>query len=359
MLKCSHFIMVKIQRIFFMSTIATFKAAAEEAARRFDLSEASYKNFWRKLFALKGAMGDKAIPVLDELVSIAADRTTELMKDVFGSLQLGGAQIHHVLDSFITPDTKEMPLGTGDKNHQKRRVIEKTKKLIHGLLTLGIYADDLRIYVSTPLIASTQTKPYVIFEIPRLKKQIALCDENGQATFVAPDILPLDVWARSTKSELENDYNVERFVYGDTWLERIQKFLLDEDPALNSDKFPKIVLERASRTFLLTENIILIKALEYAMENQDVLPTQTSGPVKGLPGQTWGAWNKTIRHQYRGLTRRDVTGLSHLLQIYGLKRGSIEDKDAITSAIKRLKETGQHGLETTPPFRNCSTPPLT
>jgi hypothetical protein len=96
--------------------------------------------------------------------------------------------------------------------------------------------------------------------------------------------------------------------------------------------------------FQLTEDIILIKALEYADKNGGKLPTQNSGEVEGFPGQTWGIWEQAIRKTRNGLTRKNIAGLNHMFQCYGLKREKTEDPEVINMAIANIKASKPHGL---------------
>jgi hypothetical protein len=95
---------------------------------------------------------------------------------------------------------------------------------------------------------------------------------------------------------------------------------------------------------LLSEDLIITTALEFAAAHHEKLPTKRSGRVKGFPGQTWKHWDYALRNCIYGLTREGLTGLFHLFQLYGIKIGRRECKSVIKTALKSLRESHSHGL---------------
>jgi hypothetical protein len=64
----------------------------------------------------------------------------------------------------------------------------------------------------------------------------------------------------------------------------------------------------------LTHRLILSWADEHHAQT-GLWPTDASGPVAGMPGQTWAAVNEALREGFRGLPGGD--GLSQLLRRHG------------------------------------------
>lgn len=62
----------------------------------------------------------------------------------------------------------------------------------------------------------------------------------------------------------------------------------------------------------LTADFILLKALEHAAANDGKLPSQHSGEVIGMPGQTWRAWQIAVFRKKRGFNLTDINGLGAL-----------------------------------------------
>jgi hypothetical protein len=102
-------------------------------------------------------------------------------------------------------------------------------------------------------------------------------------------------------------------------------------------KIDNAAVRPAREKFRLSEDIILRHALLYAAAHKEgKLPTQDSGAIEGLPGQDWGNWNQALPNCGNGLTRKGVTGLPHLFNLYGLKDGRNEIPEAIAAALEIL-----------------------
>jgi len=221
----------------------------------------------------------------------------------------------------------------------------RTERLIKLLNQRGIYTDDIVIYRGVTKQGTIRQTPYSIVQIPRLNREVAICDETGQASFVGQGQRGPLFWATHRKDQLDNQTGITRVVHNDQWEARMLELLLTDNAPQ-----PKIRITRGNKQFFpLTVDIILIKALEYAVAHDGKLPiAKTKGEVPGLSGEKWTAWEVAIQKNEDRALNIDAKGLAHLFRLYGLKTGLNENKETITKAIERLKATGEHGLTRQP-----------
>jgi hypothetical protein len=100
--------------------------------------------------------------------------------------------------------------------------------------------------------------------------------------------------------------------------------------------------------FEISPGVVICHSLEYARENiwrshiWRRLPSLNSGKILTLPGRQWGSFNNYINshpEKFYG-----AKGLADLFYLAGLRTVKGDNQEAIAAALKRLDETGEHGL---------------
>ena len=98
--------------------------------------------------------------------------------------------------------------------------------LVKELEIIGIYTDDLVVRVGNIFTDKTRRLPYLIVEIPRLEKSVAICEQYGETTFVSQKILPPYIWAHQTKMQLKARDDIQDVSFNNKWPFRVCNLLL-------------------------------------------------------------------------------------------------------------------------------------
>lgn len=230
------------------------------------------------------------------------------------------------------------------------RVEPRTAQLIKALNQNGIYADDIVLYKGMNVPRVMRQRPYTLIQIPRLDREILICDAAHQATFIGIGQRGPEYWATHGKEQLAQDIGIIRLTNHGDWLQRTIQILFDANPPQPKRKLEARLFQRTK--LRLTEELILNKALEFAMSHDGNLPERNSGQVEGYPTETWSNWSTSVRNQANGLTREGLTGLVALFRLYKLVTiGTTKNPLVIKMACESLRLTGSHGLVAGNDFR--------
>ncbi|MFN7401448.1 MAG: hypothetical protein ACK5R4_03835 [Alphaproteobacteria bacterium] len=183
--------------------------------------------------------------------------------------------------------------------------------LVARLQEIGIYTDDLIVHVCEPDPRMVRRLPYIVVHIPRLDKEIAVCDEVGEITFVAKKQVGVDVWTHLTKDELKARPEIRAipFTNEESWWDGISSTLLGED----RDRRKVNIKEVAKKKPPLDLALIKASILAYRQETGK-WPTHSSVPVEYGPyagKEKWKAIDSALRVGARGLP-----GGSSLVKLY-------------------------------------------
>lgn len=219
-------------------------------------------------FSLTASSWSKRNHSADQLLKHAAVR--EGRQDVFARLHKLGAQIQPVAGAFVQTDPEKGGLGSGATGEEyKVQFADKTKQLCTALVGMGFDANDLAVYRGGVPDRSLRQAPYTLIDLPRIQKQIAVCDQIGEITFVARTPLPLADWAALSKEALKAQPDMQTIRYDSEgkWLNAVQGALLD-DGRLALATTPKVKLAVATEKPLLTETGI-VRWMQLYKEHDD------------------------------------------------------------------------------------------
>ena len=234
-----------------------------------------------------------------------------------------------------------LPRGHGG-SFEGPRLDARAGRLVQDLNRSGVFTDDLIIHKGRTQPGAMRQEAYTLIQMPRHDREVLVCDQVGNATFVGKGLRGLIFWSTYGKQHLDRFPDIARVVNRGQDNAELIDLVLRDNPLRQKAAVSRVIAQP------LTEDLILTHALRHAEAKAGKLPTQNSKDTEGLPGQSWRAWQAALRKRSRGLTREGVKGVSHLFDLYGLKNGRTENPQAIATALQRLNRTGHHGLTPLP-----------
>ncbi|MCU7860649.1 MAG: hypothetical protein KZQ86_12650, partial [Candidatus Thiodiazotropha sp. (ex Lucinoma kastoroae)] len=162
--------------------------------------------------------------------------------DILELLQEGGALIKQGNAVFVQTDDGEINSGTSDTPSKfEVKLKPRLAMLVTRLRDEGIYTDDLIIQAGKTDPKMVRENPYHIVQIPRLDKEIAVCDQVGEITFVKTGIIGTDLWANLSKDQLKERSDIQTVIFNNEaqWWSNIKTTLSENSikPKVNLVKY--------------------------------------------------------------------------------------------------------------------------
>ncbi len=335
-----------------------FLAQAKRAAHAYDGSEDSYDHLIDSLsgFERMAAAAYPGLPGFQAERTFAADVGSLRPVSVNDLLDVAARQyerkfVENRLAIKISPSPLiflptdgQSPVQPGpnpETAFEAPRIEPRTKRFLATLTApgKGVFLDDLIIHTGAVQRGAMRTEAYALIQLPRHDREVLICDQVGNASFVGKGVRGPIFWASYRKDQLERFADVARVVNGPGSDARMIDLIVHDNPIL-----PKAIMG-GNRKPPLSDDIVLIYGLRHAEADKGHLPTRDSEAVIGLSGEIWLNWDQAYKIEGRGLGRDGITGISHLFQVYGLKNGRKENPVAVAQAIETLNTTGHHGLK--------------
>ncbi len=165
--------------------------------------------------------------------------------DILELLQNGGALVKQSDTVFVQTDDGEINLGASDTTSKfEVKTQPRLAMLVTRLRNEGIYTDDLIIHAGVVDPEMVRSIPYHVVQIPRLDKEIAVCDQVGEITFVKNAIIGSDLWANLSKDRLKerSDIQTVRFTNEDQWWSGIKSAISEDSLNTKLEISPKVDL---------------------------------------------------------------------------------------------------------------------
>ena len=325
--------------------------SAYEAARDFDGSETGDKALYKPLenidsfiqhrndgqtstgleqafaAACSPNLPEDAPKTVDGLLSLAGlfyERASNAntQEDLLATLSDGGALVIPSSSVFVQTDQGSIrPAKSTNPRQFEIRTQPRLAILVRKLREAGIYTDDLIIHAGIADPNMVRPKPYMLVQIPRLDKEVAVCDLVGEITFVSTRILGPAAWKNLSKDELKarSEIYAIRFRSEDQWWNDIAGTLLGNEQAPRK----KVNLSAFANKKEPLHVELIVQAAKIHHERTGKWPTQKSGEIleEPLKGQSWSAINIAIRTRRRGLDKagmpNEVKGITSLLDWLG------------------------------------------
>lgn len=228
-------------------------SAAIEAAKKYDGTEEEQKRVLAETItfeeAVQNALGlppGEALPpkvetklkevfavegegTVEEILSLALDSFQKRLEEILNLLKLKVIRVDKVM---LPPGEGTPPKGDEEEpTKRKRTFVERFKALIILLNKKGVFIDDIVLVEGKEPTEHVRTEGYRLIEIPRLQRQVLVCDEKGEATFVLLKPIDREYFFTHTKTDLKNSFPgiVKRFYHDSEWLQELEKNLFDEN----------------------------------------------------------------------------------------------------------------------------------
>lgn len=313
-----------------LTEIDTFVMAHNDGQSSLDLE----KEFAKEV----GIAHPKSVwDIIDDALASAYQkmRGANSFDDLLAQLERAGTVVVHTGKVLVKTDDGQINTPTSDEP-KPFEIINQPRLawLIEGLQTIGEHTDHIIIRVGTVDPNMVRQKPYVVIELPDRNKQIAVCDQFGEITFVSDTIIDPESFSIYTKNQLKSlpmMHTVRMTDPPSGWLSRILD-IVQETPA--PEKHKRLNLEAFERTrrpkpLPLSEEIILEALIDWhALKG--IYPTKrtsdqiTNGP---LTGSKWSTIHSALKDGLRGLPSKmdyEDYQAAHLWRAYftdmGLKK---------------------------------------
>ena len=246
-------------------------------------------------------------------------------EDLLTTLSDGGTLIIPSSSIFVQTDEGALELSkTNNPLPFEKRTQPRLALLVKHLKEAGIYTDDLIIHAGIAASNMVRSEPYMLVQIPRLDREVVVCDQVGEITFVSNRILGPTAWEHLSKEELKARDDVRAIVFNseEQWWNDIAGTLIGhkQDP----EKRRKVNLSSfAKKKQPLDIELIKHAAIAHHAKTGE-WPKQHSGEIfdDPLQGNTWRAVYLAIQRRSRGLGQAnlpdEVKGLASLLEWQGL-----------------------------------------
>lgn len=183
----------------------------------------------RKIAEQYHPASEKQGRTIDDLLALTQHRLDKVLKETPEQSLL----IIETDDVFLPPGKTEPVFDQNETGNNKGKPLEeRLRQLIAVLQQNKIFTDDLVAVRGKVTPEMARETSYTIIEIPRINREILVCDQHGEATFVIRGILSRDYLSKHTKKELQTDYRerVVRVVYREKeqWEQEIVQALLSD-----------------------------------------------------------------------------------------------------------------------------------
>ncbi len=230
-----------------------------------------------------------------------------------------GLVISEVDGVFLPPREEPVHFIPGKNEVKIFRMQDRLQQLLLFLHENEIFADDIIIVSGKVHEKQIRHMPYTLVEIPKLNKQVLVCDEVGEATFIIKGILPRNLFFLLSKERLQSEYS-----------DRVARVLY----------FTKKQWEKALEKNLFMDGIgVKIDVRSQEEIRQYILKDKTP--------EEWGAMNSDQRKAYKVGRRGLVSIYRIMLGERGKPVGRIDHHKKLGSAI-----FGEH-----PIFKNIQEAP--
>ena len=207
-----------------------------EAGKRFPAElEESVAQAWRPEHPDRASVGHS--------LHIAARQFAKRISRILDHPEIDQSSILTVeTDGLILPPVeKEIPKGDGTREFKETRFEERTKTLVNALHSAGIHPEDLILVRGKTNDNMMRKTSYTIIEIPRLNREILVCDQVGEGTFVIYGILDRKILLATGKEGLQEKFRslVVKFTCFDIeeWKNQVTEALLKD---VNVDELLKV-----------------------------------------------------------------------------------------------------------------------
>lgn len=165
---------------------------------------------------MKGLLRDMGVdlPLTDDIIGVAADTFKECVtalgdRNDRKQLEEMGIVVIKLNGVLLEPDgtRRNMPNGKSTEPFNELKTMPRLEMILSMLQSNKIYTDDIIVGEGDVDPDQMRHLPYYLVEIPRLNRQILICDEVDEQTFVIDGIMNRKTLLKLKKSELQEKYS--------------------------------------------------------------------------------------------------------------------------------------------------------
>ncbi len=214
----------------------------------------SYENYLRQYYAtslehqsfssaterddfIKNAAIKEGLAINDDLFTVqdmlqemnsSLDRENKDSKSVEELCRQSGAT-YAKSDKVFVPAFGHNPIKTGSgEGFEFASYRDKAKELLVFLRQNEIFGENILVTEGDLEKSQIRKYPYLVIEIPAIKKQILICNQMEEAVFISHKWLGASIFEEANKQELQREHGLTRVTYdrNGKWLETIKALLL-------------------------------------------------------------------------------------------------------------------------------------
>lgn len=192
---------------------------------------------------------------ISDILDVASERLrmslqgSQSIENILDHLHISHSKIDGVL---VPPQKHEVPRGGVGGEWKEKQFEPRIQRLIQGLQRHGIYTDDLIVTTGVTLPNMMRKESYALIEIPRIHREVLVCNQVAEATFVCLRHLGLPAYLSADKEELERMEGVQRIICRD-----LDQWESDVIEALLQDNAPGSRVKVDTRDMLAVRQEIL------------------------------------------------------------------------------------------------------
>lgn len=164
---------------------------------------------------MKAALQAKGIhiPLTDDILDVAAQTFQQCLGTLGDvndtkTLEQMGITVVELKGVILQPDRVDTTDSDGNSTRpfNELKIVPRLSKVIAMLRGERVYTDDIIVAKGEVHPGQMRHLSYYLVEIPRLNRQILICDEAGEQTFVINGIMNRQTLLQLTKSELQEKF---------------------------------------------------------------------------------------------------------------------------------------------------------
>lgn len=176
--------------------------------------------------------GEKTTTI-SRLLSLAHQRLSKILQGKLSPDQIAkqlGILLVTMNETILPPGESGGIRAGSEEGIRPREYAPRLQELIAFLEQHEIFTDDLVLIRGVNLPHMIRRESYVLVEVPRLGKQILVCNEIGEAMFVSERILSRELFFQDSKEELLQHVGVHRVTMHNPgqWQQELSRFLFRE-----------------------------------------------------------------------------------------------------------------------------------
>ncbi len=183
------------------------------------------------------------------------------------------------------------------------------------------YGEEITIFRGNLRDAQMRSTPYYIADLPRSGKQVAVCNEVGEAMFVTHRLLVPAEWSLYPKPLLENYIGATRVEMHSGWegdlAKAMQQPRAENQPILTAEEIARRQKDLQDRkTIRLTPELIGYCMFTYFLRTGTLPKSKANTKITEFPQYSWRSWNRAV-YGKKDFSKTTAACLTDILRLIG------------------------------------------